>query len=131
MWLSVGYIAQRQSVPAEPFDVTTGLGPLPMPLDTTRFETPRQSAWPWRAGLVVNNPQLADEIAAALSEVRAACVFQVAASAPIVEIFALIERDSPDLLFVELSATSVPSIEWMASVQNGDGSPMDGSPMVV
>jgi pilus assembly protein CpaE len=104
---------------------------LLMPLDTTRFETPRQSAWPWRAGLVVNNPQLADEIAAALSEVRAACVFQVAASAPIVEIFALIERDSPDLLFVELSATSVPSIEWMASVQNGDGSPMDGSPMVV
>lgn len=95
-----------------------------MPSDTTRFDTLRQSAWPWRAGLVVNDPKLAEEIAAALSEVRAACVFQVSASAPIMEIFALVERDSPDLLFVELAATSVPSREWMAAVQSSDKTPL-------
>ncbi len=95
-----------------------------MPLDTSRFEPTRQSAWPWRAGLVVNDPKLASEIAAALAEVRAACVFQIAASSSALEIFALIERDQPDLLFVELSATSVPSQEWMAAVQGADGTPL-------
>jgi pilus assembly protein CpaE len=95
-----------------------------MPLDTSRFETNRQSAWPWRAGLVVNDPKLAAEIAAALAEVRAACVFQVPASSSVLEIFALIERDQPDLLFVELGATSLPSQEWMAAVQGVDGTPL-------
>ena len=95
-----------------------------MPLDTDRFETSRQTAWPWRAGMVVNDPKLAAEIAAALAEARAACVFQVEASAPVLEIFALIERDRPDLLFVELSATSVPALEWMGAVQNADGLPL-------
>src|SRR3984885_15830202 len=91
-----------------------------MPLDTS-FETSRQSAWPWRAGIVVANPELAAEIAAALAEVRATCVFQVSATASVLEVFALIERDRPDLLFVELSATSVPAREWMAAVQGADG----------
>ncbi len=95
-----------------------------MPLDTSRFETPRQTAWPWRAGLVVDDAQLAGEIAAALAEVRATCVFQVQASAPLSEINALIERDRPDLLFVELAATSVPSRQWMNSVQTADGVPV-------
>ena len=95
-----------------------------MPLDTSRFEPTRQSAWPWRAGLVVNDPKLASEIASALGEVRAACVFQIPASSSALEIFALIERDQPDLLFVELSATSVPAQEWMAAVQGADGTPL-------
>lgn len=95
-----------------------------MPLDTRRFETSRECAWPWRAGLIVDDEKLAEEIAAALGEVRAACVFQVPASAPIIEIFALIERDRPDLLFVELSATSVPAREWMGAVQGTDGVPL-------
>ena len=95
-----------------------------MPLDTRSFETSRQSAWPWRAGIVVSNPELAAEIAAALAEVRATCLFQIAASASVLEIFALIERDRPDLLFVELSATSVPAREWMAAVQGEDGRPL-------
>jgi pilus assembly protein CpaE len=95
-----------------------------MPLDTSRFEPARQSAWPWRAGLVVNDPKLAAEIAGALAEVRAACVFQIPASSSVLEIFALIERDQPDLLFVELGATSVPSREWMVAVQGADGAPL-------
>jgi pilus assembly protein CpaE len=95
-----------------------------MPLDTRSFETSRQSAWPWRAGIVVDNPVLAAEIATALAEVRATCVFQVSATASVLEIFALIERDRPDLLFVELSATSVPAREWMAAVQGADGVPV-------
>jgi len=95
-----------------------------MPLDTRRFDTPRQTAWPWRAGLVVDDPKLASEIAAALAEVHATCVFQTAASAPTRDIFALIERDSPDLLFVELAATSIPPTEWMGAVQRGEGIPL-------
>ena len=98
-----------------------------MPLDTRSFESSRQSAWPWRAGIVVDNPVLAAEIATALGEVRATCVFQVSATASVMEIFALIERDRPDLLFVELSATSVPAREWMAAVQGADGLPLVAS----
>ncbi len=94
-----------------------------MPLDTSRFET-RQSAWPWRAGLVVSDPKIASDIAAALAEVRAACVFHIPAASSVGEIFALIERDQPDLLFVELAATSLPPQEWMATVQGTDGTPL-------
>ena len=39
-------------------------------LDTARFDPDQQSAWPWRAGLVVNDPQLAAEVAAALADIR-------------------------------------------------------------
>ena len=95
-----------------------------MPLDTRSFENSRQSAWPWRAGIVVGNAEVAAQIANALAEVRATCVFQVAASASVLEIFALIERDRPDLLFVELSATSVSAQEWMTAVQSADGLPV-------
>src|SRR5580698_6535735 len=95
-----------------------------MPLDTTRFEPPRQSAWPWRAGLVVNDPQLAEEIGAALTEVRAACVFQIRASAPARDVYAMIERDRPDLLFVELGAIPTPAMEWMSAFQSADGTPL-------
>jgi pilus assembly protein CpaE len=94
-----------------------------MPLDTRSFDPSRGSAWPWRAGIVVHDPNLAAEIAAALAEVRATCVFQISASASVLEIFALVERDRPDLLFVELSATSIPAREWMAAVQ-ADGLPL-------
>lgn len=95
-----------------------------MPLDTSRFETSRQSAWPWRAGMVVDDPKLATEIAAALAEVRAACVFQISASAPIAKVHELIERDRPDLLFVEMGATSIPAMEWMGATQTPDGLPV-------
>jgi pilus assembly protein CpaE len=95
-----------------------------MPLDTKRFETTRQSAWPWRAGMVVDDPTLSAEISAALAELRATCVFQIIASAPIPDVVALIERDRPDLLFVELSATSIPPREWMEAVVSADGIPL-------
>ena len=95
-----------------------------MPLDTSRFETSRQSAWPWRAGLVVSDAKLNAEISAALMEVRATCVFQVQAATPLQEILALIERDRPDLLFVELGQTSVPPRNWMNAVQSAEGLPL-------
>ena len=117
------YIAQRQSVARAAFDGTND-SELNMPLDTRSFENSRQSAWPWRAGIVVANAEVAAQIANALAEVRATCVFQVAASASVLEIFALIERDRPDLLFVELSATSVPAQEWMTAVQGEGGLPV-------
>jgi pilus assembly protein CpaE len=95
-----------------------------MPLDTSRFETSRQSAWPWRAGLVVSDPKLNAEISAALMEVRATCVFQIHAAAPLPEVVALIERDRPELLFVELGQTTVAPRTWMTAVQSADGLPL-------
>jgi pilus assembly protein CpaE len=74
--------------------------------------------------LVVGDPKLAADIAAALAELRATCVFQIVASAPTRDIVALIERDRPDLLFVELSATSVPPREWMEAVLSPEGIPI-------
>src|SRR6185437_14843822 len=114
--------AQRQSVATVAFDGTND-SELNMPLDTSSFENSRQSAWQWRAGIVVANQELAAEIASALAEVRATCVFQVSAAASVLEIFALIERDRPDLLFVEFSAAAIPAREWMAAVQAADGLP--------
>ena len=96
-----------------------------MPLDNRRFDTQRQSAWPWRAGIVVADPQLASGIASALAEVRGPCVFQVSPSASVLEIFALIERDRPDVLFVELAEASLPAMDWMGAVQ------ADGLPLVI
>lgn len=95
-----------------------------MPSDTGSFESSRKSAWPWRAGIVVDDPKLTAEIAAALGEVRATCVFQVAVSVSVLEIFALMERDRPDLLFVELSAASLAAGEWTSAVQGADGLPL-------
>jgi len=95
-----------------------------MPLDTNRFETSPQSAWPWRAGMVVDDPKLQEEIAAALAEVRATCVFQISASAPVREVLERIERDQPDLLFVEIAATPIPAREWMGATQSADGLPI-------
>jgi pilus assembly protein CpaE len=95
-----------------------------MPLDTNRFETSPQSAWPWRAGMVVDDPKLQEEIAAALAEVRATCVFQISASAPVREVLGRIEQDRPDLLFVEIAATPIPAREWMGATQSADGLPV-------
>jgi pilus assembly protein CpaE len=74
--------------------------------------------------MVVSDSALVAEIAAALSEVRAACVFQIAASASVADVLAVIERDTPDMIFVELAATSVPAREWMSAVQGADGLPL-------
>jgi pilus assembly protein CpaE len=74
--------------------------------------------------MVVDDPKLAEEIAAALAEVRATCVFQTSASAPVSDVLRLIERDRPDLLFVEIAATPIPAREWMGATQSADGLPI-------
>ncbi len=74
--------------------------------------------------MVVDDPRLQEEIAAALAEVRATCVFQISASSPVREVLARIERDRPDLLFVEIAATPIPAMEWMAATQSADGLPV-------
>jgi pilus assembly protein CpaE len=56
--------------------------------------------------------------------VRATCVFQVSASVPVVKVLELIERDRPDLLFVEIAATPIPAREWMGATQSADGVPV-------
>ncbi len=95
-----------------------------MPLDNRRFDPQRQAPWPWRAGLVVDDPGLTAEIAEALAETRAACVFQVSAAAPVSRILDLIERNGPDLLFVELATSSEPPREWIAAIQSAAGIPL-------
>jgi pilus assembly protein CpaE len=74
--------------------------------------------------MVVDDPKLQEEIAAALAEVRATCVFQISASSPVREVLARIERDRPDLLFVEIAATPIPAMEWMSATQSADGLPI-------
>jgi pilus assembly protein CpaE len=74
--------------------------------------------------MVVDNPQLAEEIAAALAEVRATCVFQISASAPVRQVLEHIEGDRPDLLFVEFAATPVPARDWLGATQSADGLPI-------
>lgn len=95
-----------------------------MPLDTSRFETQRRSAWPWRAGLVVSDPGLSVETASALADARATCVFQMRASASVDEIASAVERDRPDLLFVEFSAVELPARQWMDQVRGSFSTPL-------
>jgi pilus assembly protein CpaE len=84
----------------------------------------RQSDWPWKAGLVLETPELASEINSALAEAGCAPVFELRPSASSFEIANAVERERPDVLFAELSRTSKPAAEWMADIRHEDGTPL-------
>lgn len=97
---------------------------LVMAADTTREPVHRPPAWPWRTALVVESPSLNSEIEDALRELNAVCAFRVAANTPRFEVAGLIERERPEVLFVELACVEGTGSEWMIAVRAGCDSPL-------
>ena len=79
--------------------------------------------WGWKIGLVLDSPELLSEITGAIGDAGASALFRFPASAAPFEIVKAVERDKPDILFVELSRTAKPAAEWMIDVRRGEETP--------
>lgn len=88
------------------------------PKDCTRLNLP------WKIGLILENPELSSGIRTAVSEAGAGAVIEFSAAKSSVEIAAAVERERPDILFVELARTTKPPAEWMADVRRGEDTPL-------
>lgn len=75
-------------------------------------------------GLVLETPELASQITSALSEGGATVKFRYPAAASSFEVANAVERERPDILFVELARTSKPAAEWIADVRQGEETPL-------
>jgi pilus assembly protein CpaE len=87
-------------------------------------DTSPRPEWAWKIGLVLETPALRSEILSAVAEAGAGTLFEFAASATSFEVANAVDRDKPDLLFVELSQTSKPAAEWIADVRRGEEKPL-------
>jgi pilus assembly protein CpaE len=87
-------------------------------------ETPRRPDWAWKIGLIVETPALLAEITSAIAEGGGARVFECQPSASSFEVTNAVDRDQPDLLFVELARTSKPAAEWIGDVRRGEETPL-------
>ena len=85
-----------------------------LPEEASLPGTSRQQEWPWKIALVLETPQLSAEITSAMAEAGAVPAFELRATSSSFEIANAVERDKPDILFVELSRASKPPAEWMA-----------------
>lgn len=84
----------------------------------------RHEAWPWRVGIIIDSGELVAEISGALSEMNAQWEFHVAASAPAFEIAGLIQRQRPDVIFVELAAVEGSPVEWINIIRPSSEIPL-------
>jgi pilus assembly protein CpaE len=92
--------------------------------ETLREDPHRSAPWPWRTALVVQTPSLGSGVAEALDEFNARCIFRVPVSTPRFEVAHLVERERPDILFVETGCIEGPGAEWIAGVRAGGDSPL-------
>ena len=86
--------------------------------------TTQRHDWVWKIGLVLETPELVSELASALDEAGAARVFEFPASASSFEVAHAVDREKPDLVFVELARTQKASAEWISDVRQGDDMPL-------
>jgi len=84
----------------------------------------RSTVWPWRVGLVLDSPSLIGDISGALLEMNAPDVFRMPASAPPFEIARMIERDRPEILFVELAQIVGAPSDWIQTIRAGEDMPL-------
>lgn len=84
----------------------------------------RRPDWTWKVGLVLETPELVQEIASALAETGAVTAFELPASASLFNVANAVERERPDLLFVELARTGRPAAEWINDVRRGEETPL-------
>lgn len=87
-------------------------------------ESSRRLEWTWKIGLVLETPELVAEIKSALGEGGATVVFELPAATSSFEVASAVERDRPDILFVEFARASKPAAEWIADVRPGEDTPL-------
>ncbi len=95
-----------------------------MPEETPRVEINKLPVWPWRVGLVLESPDMLSGISGALQEMNAVCVFSVPAGTPPFEVAHMVQREKPELLFVELANTAGRPAEWIATIRSGEEIPL-------
>lgn len=92
--------------------------------DLAAAGSPPQPDWPWSVGLVVETPELLSGIALALRQRRAFKAFEFSPSVSSFEVAAAVDRQRPDILFVELSRTSKSAADWILDVRRGEQMPL-------
>ena len=95
-----------------------------MALNPASPVVPRRPDSGWKVGLVLETPELLSGIASALAEAAALKVFEIHASASSFEVANAVDREKPDLLFVELSRVSKHAAEWIVDVRRGEEMPL-------
>ncbi len=78
----------------------------------------------WKVGIVMESPELLSEITSAIAGTGALTVFELPAASPSFEIANAVDREKPDILFVELARASKPAADWMADVRRGEQTPL-------
>jgi pilus assembly protein CpaE len=93
-------------------------------LESSPEEKLRDTRWPGRIGLILESPELMSDLSQAMIEIKADCVFRSAAGVPIFEVASLVERESVDLLFVEMAKVNGGGAEWIRGVRAGGDLPL-------
>ena len=87
----------------------------------------RQTRWPWKMGLVVETAELSAGIGRAIADAGGTLVFEFGPAVSPFEMASAMERDRPDILFVELArvaSVSKPAAEWIAEIRRGEETPL-------
>jgi pilus assembly protein CpaE len=84
----------------------------------------KAAEWPWRVGLVAEDGPLADEITQLLAAAGATKVFTFRPAVSPFEVANAVERQRPEIVFVELAKTSKTPAEWVADVRRDDDPPL-------
>jgi len=92
--------------------------------ETVVCGVPKNANSSWKAGLVLDTPALATAIYEVLEEISTTCVFQLAATTARFEVASSIEREHPDILFVELARIEGSGSEWIEAVRAGNERPV-------
>jgi pilus assembly protein CpaE len=80
--------------------------------------------WQWKAAIVVDSMELRAELALALSETGATKAFELSPTATAFEIASAVDRDRPEVLFVEFARIPMPASEWLIDVRRGGELPL-------
>jgi pilus assembly protein CpaE len=97
---------------------------IPAASDGTGSDEGRRPEWTWTVGLVVESAELLAEIEAALLEVGAKKAFELQPSIPSFEVANAVDREHPEVLFVELARASKAAADWLLDVRRGDDMPL-------
>lgn len=99
--------------------------------EETIFEPPRRAGnvpktveWPWRIALVMDEGPFANELARRIEAAGGTLVFACRPEVSSLEISTAVDRERPDVLFVELSRTAKPAAEWVADVRRDEDRPL-------
>ena len=84
----------------------------------------RTTEWRWKAATVVETPELLAEIASVLGASGATRGFDIPATSSSFEVATAVDREQPEVLFVEFARIAKPAAEWLADVRRGREIPL-------